>query len=158
MATIFYYGENRYLLNQAVQEVIAKFKAKEGDFNLNIFSGNEGSEEAVITSCQTPPFLGNHRLVVWKDFDFKKPTPLLAKFIEAESSDYTLVIATSNADARLAFFKALKKFAQVKEFENLKPAEFRKWLQATATKQNLKIENTALDCLPPTLLEILPQR
>lgn len=147
MATIFYYGENRHLLNQAVKEVIDKFKAKEGDLNLNVFSGSEGSEETVISSCQTPPFLGNHRLVVWKDFDFKKPTPLLAKFIEAETPDYTLLIATSNADARLAFFKALKKFAQVAEFENLKPAGFQKWLQAETAKKNLKIENAALELL-----------
>jgi DNA polymerase-3 subunit delta len=147
MATFFYYGENRYLVNLAVKEVIEKFKAKEGDLNLNVFEGNEGSEEAVISSCQTPPFLGNHRLVVWRNFDFKKPTPTLAKFIEAENPGCTLVISSSNADARVTFFKALKKFAQLQEFANLKPAEFKKWLQMEATKKNLKIESAALELL-----------
>ncbi|MFH1546426.1 MAG: DNA polymerase III subunit delta, partial [Patescibacteria group bacterium] len=50
-------------------------------------------------------------------------------------------------DARTKFFKALKKFGEIREFPLPKPAEFKKWLQTEITQQGLDFEPAALELL-----------
>jgi DNA polymerase-3 subunit delta len=147
LSCILLHGENRYLLRRELDMLKKRFLAAEGDFNLNILNGNETDEKAIIVACETPPFLGSKRLVIVRDWDFKKSAALLAKFIAELPEHCTLIITSKKADARTTLFKALKKSGQIKEFSALKPAEFKKWLRDEVQKQEIQIDATALDQL-----------
>lgn len=147
MPALLFFGENNFLLQKELQFLIEDFKKREGDLNLAILEGRETDEGKIIAAAETPPFLGSSRLVVVRDFDFKKSAERLANFITDLPEYATLVVTTKSADARTKLFKAFKNSGKVKEFAPPKPAEFKKWLAAEISRANLKIEPAAVELL-----------
>jgi DNA polymerase III subunit delta len=147
MSALLLFGENSYLLRKAVKQLVDDFKAKEGDLNLAVLEAKEVSEDEIISACETPPFLGNSRLTIVRDFDFKKAADNLTSFLENLPETCDLVFTAKSVDARKKFFKAFKKFGEIKEFPLPKPAEFKKWLREEIAKQELDFEASALDLL-----------
>jgi DNA polymerase-3 subunit delta len=147
MPAILFFGDNNFLIQQELKLLVENFKKQEGDLNLAILEARETDESKIITAAETPPFLGKSRLVIVRDFDFKKSADLLTNFI-TNLPEYTkLVITTKSADARTKLFKAFKKSGEIKEFAPPKTAEFRKWLTTEIAHQNLKIDPAAIELL-----------
>lgn len=147
MSALLFFGENSYLLRRELQTLIDDFKQKEGDINLAILEANNTDEHEIIAAAESPPFLGNARLTIVRDFDFRKSAERFANFIEQLPEYTTLIVTAKSADARTKLFKAFKKFGEVKEFAPPKPAEFKKWLAAEIARENLLIEPAAVDLL-----------
>ncbi|MFH1546302.1 MAG: DNA polymerase III subunit delta [Patescibacteria group bacterium] len=147
MPAFLFFGENNYLLRAEIRELVEKFKKNEGDLNLMILDAQETEEGEIISAGETPPFLGKARLVVVRDFDFKKSADALTKFIESLPEYCTLVFTAKKPDARTKLFKAFKKFGKTKEFPLPKPAEFKKWLTDEIAKQSLGFEPAAVELL-----------
>lgn len=147
MPVLLLHGENSFLLRQKVSEFKQKFLAEEGDLNLAIFNARETDERTIIGAYETPPFLGQQRLVIVQDFDFKKSAPLLARALTGMPEYATLLILSPKADSRTVLFKAIKAHGQILEFAALKPTEFEIWLDKVVREKGLKIEPDALECL-----------
>ncbi|MCK5471901.1 DNA polymerase III subunit delta [Candidatus Gracilibacteria bacterium] len=147
MPALLFFGENNYLLRAEIRRIVEKFKKSEGDLNLTILDTQEAGESEIISAGETPPFLGKVRLVVVRDFDFKKSANILAKFIENLPEHCTLIFTAKKPDARTKLFKAFKKFGKTREFPLPKPAEFKKWLASEITRENLELEPAAMELL-----------
>ncbi len=147
MPAFLFFGENSYLLRTKVKHLTDEFKSKEGDLNLMIVEAREVDEGEIITACETPPFLGNARLTIVRDFDFKKSAEQLIKLLRELPEHCTLVVTAKNVDARTKLFKAFKKNGEIKEFPEPKPAEFKKWLLAEIAKRSLEFETGAAELL-----------
>ncbi len=147
MTATLFFGENSYLLRQELSQLVDSFKKNEGDLNLAIFDAKDTTEAEIISACETPPFLGNGRLTIVKDFDFKKPADQLINFLEQLPETCELVLTAKSVDARKKLFKAFKKFGAVKEFPLPKPAEFKKWLREQIAQQNLQFDPAATELL-----------
>lgn len=148
MSITLFYGKNSYLLRQAVNELRQKFVEGESDLNLNILDAREIEEVEIVTACETPPFLGQQRLVIVRDFDFKRAVPQLVKTCQNLPEHCQLVITAAAVDARTKLFKVLKKHGETHEFAPLlKPAAFSRWLENEATNRELKLQPDALKLL-----------
>jgi len=147
MSTFLFFGENSFLLQKKLQFLINDFKKREGDLNLAILEARDSDESVIISAAETPPFLGNSRLVVVREFDFKKPAERLTKFIPNLPKSTILILTAKSVDARTKLFKAFKNYGEVEEFTPLKPSEFKKWLSVEITRVDLKIEPAAIDLL-----------
>ncbi|MFH0834272.1 MAG: DNA polymerase III subunit delta [Patescibacteria group bacterium] len=147
MPARLFFGENNFLLGQELSRLIEEFKKKEGDLNLAILESRATNEAEIIAAAETPPFLGNSRLVVIRDWDFKKSAERLANFLEKLPEATNLILTAKSADARTKLFKAFKNFGETREFAAPKPAEFKKWLAAEVAQSGLSIAPDALELL-----------
>ena len=147
MSAFLFFGENNYLLRAEIRLLVEKFKKNEGDLNLTILDAQETGGSEIISAGETPPFLGKARLVVVRDFDFKKSADTLVKFIENLPEHCTLIFTAKKPDARTKLFKAFKKFGKTKEFSLPKPAEYKKWLANEIARENLELEPAAMELL-----------
>ncbi|MFA6457908.1 MAG: DNA polymerase III subunit delta [Patescibacteria group bacterium] len=147
MPALLFFGEHNFLIQKEVQRLVAEFKQQQGDLNLAILEARESDEGKIIAAAETPPFLGKARLVIVRDFDFKKSSERLANFIMSVPEYTTLIVTAKTADARTKLFKALRDSGTVKEFAPPKPAEFKKWLAAEITRVGLAIEPAAVELL-----------
>lgn len=147
MTATLFFGENSYLLRQELNQLVDNFKKNEGDLNLAIFDAKETSESEIISACETPPFLGNSRLTIVKDFDFKKSADQLANFLEQPPETCELILTAKSVDARKKLFKNFKKNGTVKKFPLPKPAEFKKWLYSQVAQQKLQFDPAAVELL-----------
>jgi len=147
LPALLLHGENNYLLRQTIDCLQKKFVKSEGDLNLIVFNARKKTADEIITAAETPPFLGNQRLVIVHDFDFKKTTDSLIKFISDVPNYTTLVLTTPKPDARTKLFKVFKKNGAIQEFALLKPAEFRIWLRNTAKNHSVELQPAALELL-----------
>ncbi len=147
MSAILFFGENSYLLRAETKQIVEEFKKNEGDLNLSILEGHAVNESEIISACETPPFLGNGRLTIVRNFNFKKTSEALVKFLSELPEFCTLIFTAKNVDARTKLFKAFKKFGEVREFPAPKPAEFKKWLTTEIAREDLKFEPAAIDLL-----------
>lgn len=125
----------------------ADFSKQEGDLNLAIFDGSVIEENEIILACETAPFLGNRRLAIVRDFNFKKSVERLAEFVEHLPDFCTLVFTAVKPDARTALFKRIKKHGQIREFPAMKPVEFKRWLKEEVGQREIKITIDALNLL-----------
>ena len=147
MPAQLFFGENNFLLRRTLADLIENFKKNEGDLNLAILEGRDSDESEIIAAAETPPFLGSARLVVVRDFDFKKSAERLANFLGEMPDSTNLILTAKSADARTKLFKAFKNSGEVREFAAPKPAEFKKWLAAEIAKNELSIAPDALELL-----------
>ncbi|MFH0776065.1 MAG: DNA polymerase III subunit delta [Patescibacteria group bacterium] len=147
MPALLFFGENSYLLRRELQILISDFKKQEGDLNLAILEAREASEDTIIAAAETPPFLGKARLVIVRDFDFKKSAEQLATFVENLPEHATLLLTAKKPDARTRLFKAFRSAGTIKEFPAPKPAEFKKWIVSELARQNLAAEPAAVELL-----------
>lgn len=110
-------GENDGLRGQELRRIVENFTAKYGDMALERLDGEEAGYERMHEAVQGAPFLSSRKLVVLrcpganKEFGEKFET-LLGDV--AETNDVVLV--EPRLDKRLAYYKALKKLTDFREF------------------------------------------
>ena len=64
----YFYGEDDYLKDEAVQQVIeAAVDSATRDFNLDVRRGSDVDAEALLSLLSTPPMMADRRLVIVKD-------------------------------------------------------------------------------------------
>lgn len=141
-----FYGENSYQITRERQRWEAGFRQKEGDLNLTILDGKV-TDAALAASVEALPFLGTKRLTVVRDFDCKKEWPALTRLLTAWPESSVLLLTAEKPDGRTAIFKNLKKYANLREFAPLKPAEFRAWLATEARRAGVQLQPAAAELL-----------
>jgi DNA polymerase-3 subunit delta len=103
----FFHGDEDYLKEQAVREIIAA-AVEEGtrDFNLDIRAGGDLTGETVGSLLSTPPMMAERRVVVFRDVGSlkKEARQAVEQYIEAvrrrgeQASDVILVLVMAAGD------------------------------------------------------------
>ncbi len=159
MAIYFYWGEDEFALQQAIQDI--KGKTLDADwmsFNFDRI-GPETNEAGVIQAlnqAMTPAFGMGGRLVWLTDTTIAQrcSEEMLAELTTTlpQIPEQTVLLMTSSSkpDGRLKVTKLLQKQAEIREFSPIPPWKddlIAKQIRQTAETMGVKLDNSALDLL-----------
>jgi len=153
-----FYGEEQYLMEQYVQNVVKKCVPEgQEDFNLHYFDGDQTSLDAILDACETLPFFADHKVVIVKNtpyFRSKKADlsealaeRLLTYLQEPSNQTYLFFITSDSIDKRKKVTKAVDKKGRAVEFGKLDGQIFTKWVHKKIKQQGKDIEGKTLSAL-----------
>ncbi len=129
-------GENSYLLKAELKRLVDAFVAEHTDMGLERLDGEEASYDRMREALESLPFLASKKLVVLakpsanKEF-VEKAVNLLTDIPEA----IDVLIVEPKPDKRTAYYKFLKKTAELREFTELDENGLARWLTEQAKKR-----------------------
>jgi DNA polymerase-3 subunit delta len=113
-------GQNDVLRQEALQKLTAGFVAEHGDLGLERLDGEEASYERMHEAVQSLPFLASKKLVVLRGPSANKEfVENFEKFLGDIAETNDVLLLEPKLDKRLAYYKALKKQTEFKEFNIL---------------------------------------
>jgi DNA polymerase III subunit delta len=139
---ILYYGEEDYLIREALDELVEK--SLEGairDFNYDVFYSQVDDTMRVRDAVETLPMMAQRRVVVLKECQHlrAKDYEVLMPVIETPVESTVFVLVATHIDQRLKFFKKFnengKLIKMTRPYENQIPV----WVDKIATKNKLKL-------------------
>ena len=149
-----FYGEESYLLQEKINSWKTAFREKHGDYNLSSVNGLKEDAGAIISECETVPFLGEKRLIIIENLppavnikiDEKKANNLL-RFVENVPETSVVVFVQPLPDKRTKFYKQLSKIAEIEVFSSLKGKDLSAWANKEINRRGGKILPAALGYL-----------
>lgn len=139
--TVVLTGENHFLLQQELQQVVGDFVAEHGDMALEQLDGEEAEFDRLREALQSLPFLASRKLVVLRNPGLNKEFIEHAEALLNELPNTTdLVIVEQKLDKRTSYYKYLKKHTDFHEYHELDAPGLAKWLVDFAAEQGGKLE------------------
>ena len=136
----FLYGEEVFLLNEAVNDLMkAALGDGLGDFNLNLFYGQDATPEKIRDAVETLPMMAQRRVVILKegqDLSDRDMEDLLPVILEPVQTT-TFIIVSEKVDKRKKFFKEILKTGVVVEFRKPFEQQIPAWIKYIAQKHDL---------------------
>lgn len=129
-------GENSYLLQAELRRRTADFVVEHTDLGLERLDGEEAEYDRMREALESLPFLASRKLVVLhkpsanKEF-IERATDLLVDV--PETTD--VIIVEPKPDKRTAYYKFLKKTAELKEFNELDENGLARWVVEQAKER-----------------------
>ncbi len=120
-----------------------------GDFNCDVFYGDEASGAEVMNCASEIPVFAERRLVVVKAADklsAKSSEPLLS-YMKEPNHTTTLVFIAPKLDGRLKFSQAVAKAAVTVNCSPLHDALLGPWVKAEAERLGVRLEDEAVQLL-----------
>ena len=133
--TYIFQGDEKYLMDIALEEVIKTFLTKDLEsINLSNLDGKTNDFGDLVSSCETLPFMSTKRVIV-----LKNPVVLvekdgvnedMIKFIENLGDHQILIVFDSNNDIKknTKLYKSFSKRDQNVNFEKLKGTDLNNWI------------------------------
>ena len=126
-------GENSFLLQQHLRQLVHDFIAEYGDMGLEQLDGEEAEYDRIRESLQSLPFLASKKLVVLRAPSANKQFIESAENLLAELPDSTdLILIETKLDKRTAYFKLLKSQKNFNQYDELDANGLARWLVAYA--------------------------
>jgi len=131
------YGDEVFLLSHFRKRLEdAVMQDNDPTFNLDILPSRTSAAD-IISSCETLPFMGEHRLVILKNSGLfetgrKDDSEALAKYIEDIPDTAVLVFVESSIDKRGKLFKRVKDMGMIFEAQRPKEGELVEWAMKMA--------------------------
>lgn len=147
----FVYGEEPYMLDQAVEAII-ETAAPEGtnDFNFDKFRGSDATAEDIRESAEMLPMMVDRRIVLVRDLQEMAVSEIdqLEDYFEAPSEKTCLILHAhrdkpGDLDLRRGVFKTLKSNAETCEFESLYDSDAESVVRKHAKQRGLKFDSEA---------------
>ena len=149
-----FYGQEYYLIDNALD----KFKAglNEGmlDFNLDIIDGKEVQLDQLLSSIETFPFMDKRKVVIVKDFEIftgskKNFSESDEKYLLERLSDIpettVLVFAVyGDIDKRKSAYRKVSKLATVCECKKIEGMELFRWVKREFSSLGVEINNSSI--------------
>ena len=121
---IYLYGEEAFLLDECLNELIAATVAKGSrDFNFLVVGGKELDPTTIMDTARTFPVFAPRRMIVIKQAHTMSAAQLdlLATYIADPVAECCLVFCATKIDKRKKFFQLFKKHGELVEFKPLYP-------------------------------------
>lgn len=137
-----FHGENTFALSEELRRWKQEFLKKHGEANFQRFDGKMLKWITLVDEIQTPPFLGEKRLVLVEGMPTiieKEELALLSSVIHPST---ILAIVDPAPDKRKNITKFLLKEATVKTFLPMTPKQLIAWLQQLARENGADIETS----------------
>ena len=137
-----FYGEETFLIDTYLKR-IRKLLLNDGDelMNLDEMEG-QVSEEAVISSAETFPFMVDKRLVIVHDSGFFAggECEALCNYFPQVPDTTVLIFVESKVDKRSRAYKTVDKSGLAVEFTKLSEEALAKWIMIEARRRRLKMD------------------
>lgn len=145
---LFLYGEEAFLLNESLREVIAAaVEPEDRDFNLDIFSPQDNSVDEILDAAYAYPVFAPLRCVVVKEaqrFNADEYEQLL-KYIKRPLDTTCLVFCANKIDKRKKFFNNFKKSGELVEFKPYYPDRIPAFVKERTAKAQKRFTEDALE-------------
>lgn len=144
------FGEEDFLLNQAVQEFISSPSFSQNlSLNIERFQAGDSPPGRVLESARTIPFLGSRRLVICTELENYKAAHLneLADYLAEPVTSTCLLLCGRKLDSRTKFAKSLKKNGKVRIIKKMYPRELLPWLSGQAALRGKRLARPAAEHL-----------
>lgn len=129
-------GTNSYQLRNELRRLTDEFVAEHTEMGLEKLDGEEDSYNRMREALESLPFLAGRKLVVLQNPGASKEFAVRAAELLAEIPDTTdVVIVEPKPDKRTAYYKFLKKNAELREFNELDENGLARWLVDQAKEQ-----------------------
>lgn len=137
-----FHGENTFALSEELRRWKQEFLKKHGEANFQRFDGKMLKWITLVDEIQTPPFLGEKRLVLIEGLPTiieKEELALLPSVIHPST---ILAVIDPAPDKRKNITKFLLKEATVKTFLPMTPKQLIAWLRQLAHEHGAEIETS----------------
>lgn len=129
-------GENTYLLRATLQRLVDEFVAEYTDMGLERLDGEEASFDRMREAIESLPFLAPKKMVLLLTPGINKEFAENAAKLLSDVPEVTeVVIVEPKPDKRTAYYKFLKKHANIQEFKDLDTHGLALWLTDEAAKR-----------------------
>lgn len=145
-------GEEDLLRDEAVATLKAALLGEGGDFNFDVFYGDDAAGTDILTCAREVPVFAERRLVLVKGAEkisareAEALLPYLAQPVEAT----TLILVSPKLDGRLKFSQALARAAVTIDCSPLRDAQIGPWLSRDAQRLGVRLDEKAVEALKET--------
>jgi DNA polymerase-3 subunit delta len=137
-------GSNEFALKQALAALRGDFVRQFGAHAVEQVAGETLDANRLADLFQGSSLFASMRLVIVHDMAANKQAwEALANYAEADNPSTTVVIIEPSPDKRTKTYKALTKFATVKEFGELSEHDLATWLQKSAQEMGNSLSGEA---------------
>jgi len=137
----FIHGEDHFLSDKIIKQLLNKFTTKEGrEFDLINLFAEEITSENIIEQLEMFPFLSEYKVVVVRGFEQlkDKDKTKVAEYIHNIPSTSILIVHCQTIDLRTKTFKAFDKFITISAKQPAGYWEIEKWLHAELRRLRIK--------------------
>src|SRR3990167_3250875 len=122
-------GNNHFLLQKELNNLVADFVSKNGDLALEKIDGEEAEFERISEAIQSLPFLANKKIVVLRSPGAQKQfAEQIEELLQSIPDTTQVIIIEPKLDKRLVYYKVLKSKTDFREFVELDGQILSKWL------------------------------
>ena len=149
----FLHGEEEHLKDAAVRQILdAHLDPGTRDFNLDEVRGGDVTTETLGSLIQTPPMMGEFRVVIVRDAQALAVSSTARKILENVAASppdgLALVLLADIGSSKAKVWTRLKKATTSVEFKRLSDADLPGWLMAWADAEGLELDPAAARALP----------
>lgn len=138
-------GEEKYLLAQYKERLINALIDTSDTMNYAVYKGENAKADRIADFASTMPFFSDRRVLLVEDSDyFKKGNEDIEKVLLELPETTVVVFAENNIDKRSRLYKQVSKCGTVAMFSSPDEKTLLVWLKSLFTKENLKIEDSAV--------------
>jgi len=152
-----FYGEEDFLRFHYEKQAIKKIAGDAELMDVNVYDGKAYNLETLIKNCESPPFMADKRLAVFKDTGLFAPgakeeadkcEKYLAQYMSLTGDFFCVVIfSESKIDKRGKLYKLMDKYGGTAEFKTPPEKELISWVSDMFIKNNRKITPPAATTL-----------
>lgn len=145
-------GEEDLLRDRAVAALKEAVLGESGDFNYDLFYGDEASGADVLTCASEMPVFAERRLVIVKTVEklSAREGEILMRYLASPMETTTLVFVSPKLDGRLKFSQALARAAVTVDCSPLREAQLMPWMAEDAARLGVRLETDAIHLLKET--------
>jgi len=135
----FIYGEDQFLSDKIIKQLISKFTTQEGrEFDLVSLFAEEIRSMDIIEQLEMFPFLSEYKVVVVRGFEQLRDKDKVADYIHKIPSTSILIVHSQHIDLRTKVFKAFDKYITISAKQPAGYWEIDKWLNAELRRLRIK--------------------
>ena len=145
-------GEEDLLRDEAVAMLKAALLGEGGEFNFDVFYGDEAEGSEILNCASEVPVFAERRVVLVKTAE-KLPAreaEKLLPYLAAPVDTTTLVFVAVKLDGRLKFSQALTRAAVTVDCSPLRDMQLGPWLGRDAQRLGLRLDEKAVEVLKET--------
>jgi DNA polymerase III subunit delta len=145
-------GEEDLLRDRAVAVLKEAVLGESGDFNYDLFYGDEAGGADIVTCASEMPVFAERRLVLVKTAEklSAREGEVLLPYLVRPMETTTLVFVSPKLDGRLKFAQALARAAVTVDCAPLREAQLAPWIAQDAERIGIRLKTEAVPLLKET--------
>lgn len=147
------YGEERYLLQKALQNIIAKYVLEKNEFTNISYDARTTDIQIILEDASTIPFFSEQKVILIHHANFLSTnndtdmdTDALELYLDNPMESTTLILLGDfeKLDARKKIVKKIKKVCEVLQFRKLDQQGKQSYIKEELKKRTLSVDNAGL--------------
>lgn len=145
-------GEEDLLRDEAVAALKTALLGEGGDFNFDVFYGDEAAGTEILTCALEVPVFAERRIVLVKGAEkiSAREADVLLPYLAQPVPATTLIFVSSKLDGRLKFSQALARAAVTIDCSPLRDVQLGPWVTRDAKRLGLRLDEKAIEALKET--------